>query len=156
MRFARFQSGGFITVIVVNPPKSKQRKRTSMHCVLPWMEIVEYVFLWQSRWLNVLQRRMVSREPCRFHFGRQKCFVWQYDHQDPQHLQLVLLLRPVILDRKNGQIKVTKVHIFWEGHTILKNLHRRFDRYYTGQILGSDFAKISCSSHKTSALKFIK
>ena len=23
-----------------------------------------------------------------------------------------------------------KVHIFWEGHKILRNLHRRFDRYY--------------------------
>ena len=25
-----------------------------------------------------------------------------------------------------------KVHIFWEGHKILRNLHRRFDRYYIG------------------------
>ena len=23
-----------------------------------------------------------------------------------------------------------KVDIFWEGHKILRNLHRRFDRYY--------------------------
>ena len=23
-----------------------------------------------------------------------------------------------------------KVHIFWEGHKILRNLHRRFDPYY--------------------------
>ena len=35
----------------------------------------------------------------------------------------------------------TKVHIFWEGHKILRNLHRRFDRYYEGQIYGGDFAK---------------
>ena len=35
-----------------------------------------------------------------------------------------------------------KVHIFWEGHKILRNLHRRFDRYYIGQIYGVDFAKI--------------
>ena len=34
-----------------------------------------------------------------------------------------------------------KVHIFWEGQTILRNLHRRFDRYYIGQINGGDFAK---------------
>ena len=27
-----------------------------------------------------------------------------------------------------------KVHIFWEGHKILRNLHRRFDRYYIEQI----------------------
>jgi hypothetical protein len=25
-----------------------------------------------------------------------------------------------------------KVHKFWEGNTILRNLHRRFDRYYIG------------------------
>ena len=35
-----------------------------------------------------------------------------------------------------------KVHIFWERHKILWNLHRRFDRYYIGQIYGGDFAKI--------------
>ena len=34
-----------------------------------------------------------------------------------------------------------KVHIFWEGHKILWNLHRRFDRYYIGQIYSGDFAK---------------
>ena len=37
---------------------------------------------------------------------------------------------------------VHKVHIFWEGHKILRNLHRRFDRYYIGQTYGGDFAKI--------------
>ena len=36
----------------------------------------------------------------------------------------------------------SKVHIFWEGHKILRNLHRRFDRYYIGQIYSGDFAKI--------------
>ena len=34
-----------------------------------------------------------------------------------------------------------KVHIFWEGHKILGNLHQLFDWYYTGQIIGGDFAK---------------
>ena len=41
-------------------------------------------------------------------------------------------------------IRCGKVHIFWEGHKILRNLHRRFDRYYIGQIYNGDFAKI-CS-----------
>ena len=40
------------------------------------------------------------------------------------------------------QASVGKVHIFWEGHKILWNLHRRFDRYYIGQIYCGDFAKI--------------
>ena len=34
-----------------------------------------------------------------------------------------------------------KVHIFWEGHKILRNLHRRFDWHYIGQIYVGDFAK---------------
>ena len=35
-----------------------------------------------------------------------------------------------------------KVHIFWEGHKILRNLHCRFDRYYIGKIYGGDFRKL--------------
>ena len=34
-----------------------------------------------------------------------------------------------------------KLHIFWEGHKILRNLHRRYDWHYTGQIYGGDLAK---------------
>ena len=34
-----------------------------------------------------------------------------------------------------------KVHIFWEGHKILRNLPRKFDWHYIGQIYGGDFAK---------------
>ena len=33
-----------------------------------------------------------------------------------------------------------KVHIFWEGHNILRNLHQLFDWQYIGQIIGGDFA----------------
>ena len=32
VRFANFLSGGFITVIVVNPPEEKLKKRTSVRC----------------------------------------------------------------------------------------------------------------------------
>ena len=38
--------------------------------------------------------------------------------------------------------QMTKVHIFWEGHKILQNLHHRFDRYNIGQVYGGDFVKI--------------
>ena len=34
-----------------------------------------------------------------------------------------------------------KVHLFWEGHKILRNLHLRFDWHYIGQIYSRDFAK---------------
>ena len=33
------------------------------------------------------------------------------------------------------------VHMFWEGHKLLWNLHCRFDRYYLGQIYAGYFAK---------------
>ena len=33
------------------------------------------------------------------------------------------------------------VHIFWEGHKVLRNLHRRFVLYSNGQIYGGDFTK---------------
>ena len=35
-----------------------------------------------------------------------------------------------------------KVHIFWEGHKILRNLHLTFDCMYCSQKLGEDFAKV--------------
>ena len=34
-----------------------------------------------------------------------------------------------------------KIHIFWEGHKISRNLHQFFDWQYTGKIIGGDFAK---------------
>ena len=34
-----------------------------------------------------------------------------------------------------------KVHIFWEGHKFLRNLHRRFVLCSNGQIYGGDFPK---------------
>ena len=37
--------------------------------------------------------------------------------------------------------KQNKVHIFWEGHKILRNLHHRFVLCSIGQIFGGDFAK---------------
>ena len=36
-----------------------------------------------------------------------------------------------------------KVHIFWDGHKILRNLHLNFDYSTYSQKLGKDFAKFS-------------
>ena len=44
---------------------------------------------------------------------------------------------------KTGK-EIYKVHIFWEGHKILQNLHRRFEWHYIRQIYGRDFAKFCC------------
>ena len=35
-----------------------------------------------------------------------------------------------------------KVHIFWDGHKFLQNLHRRFVLCSNGQIYSGDFAKL--------------
>ena len=40
------------------------------------------------------------------------------------------------------QVFLIKVHIFWEGHKILRNLHQLFDWQYIGKIIGGDFAKV--------------
>ena len=39
------------------------------------------------------------------------------------------------------QVSILKVHIFWEGHKILWNLHRRFVLCSASQIYGGDFTK---------------
>jgi hypothetical protein len=41
--------------------------------------------------------------------------------------------------RRHG---VSKVHIFREGHKILRNLHQLFDWQYIRQRIGGDFEKI--------------
>ena len=53
-------------------------------------------------------------------------------------------------------LSAIKVHIFWEGHKILRNLHRRFDCYYMGQIYGGDFAKNLWPSQNIWTLQNIK
>ena len=46
-----------------------------------------------------------------------------------------------IWKRKMNQWHCFKVLIVWEAHKMLRNLHRRFDWHYIGQIYGGDFAK---------------
>ena len=64
-----------------------------------------------------------------------------------------LLVRPSRIPHRNSKIIFvlgadkslerleSKVHIFWEGHKILRNLPLTFDRMYCSQKLGEDFAK---------------
>ena len=46
-----------------------------------------------------------------------------------------------VLQYAQSQILV-KIRFSGKVHKILRNLHRRFDRYYIGQIYSGDFAKI--------------
>ena len=48
---------------------------------------------------------------------------------------------PIEIWNWNIFIHLGKVHIFWEGHKILRKLQQLFDRQYIGQIIGGDFAK---------------
>jgi len=45
LRFARFFSGGFITAIVINPPKRKLAKRTSVQCDYFFFNFVAFFIL---------------------------------------------------------------------------------------------------------------
>ena len=45
-----------------------------------------------------------------------------------------------------------KVHILWEGHKVVRNLHCRFTGYYLGDF-GGDFAKFVAFSEYNTALK---
>ena len=42
----------------------------------------------------------------------------------------------------NNLLKYVKVHIFWEGHKILRNLPLTFDYSIYSQKLGEDFTKL--------------
>ena len=42
---------------------------------------------------------------------------------------------------RGNKVKLSKVHIFWEGHKILRNLHQLFVLCSASQIIGGDFAK---------------
>ena len=50
-------------------------------------------------------------------------------------------LRMVACDTTICDFEVSKVHILWEGHKILRNLHHRFVLCSNGQIYSGDVAK---------------
>ena len=47
----------------------------------------------------------------------------------------------ILLQKIGSTFYPVKVHIFWEGHKILRNLHLTFDCSTYSQKLGEDFAK---------------
>ena len=47
-----------------------------------------------------------------------------------------------VLNLRNvGKLRIAKVHILWEGHKILRNLHQLFVLCTASQIIGGDCAK---------------
>ena len=47
-----------------------------------------------------------------------------------------------------------KVHIFWEGHKILQNLHLTFDYSTYSQKLGEDLQWVAFSEYTTKVVEF--
>ena len=50
VRFARFLSGGFTTMAVINPPERKLAKRTSVHWMTLWLTDEHFCHLSKCRW----------------------------------------------------------------------------------------------------------
>ena len=69
------------------------------------------------------------------------------------HFPLLLGLT-VSAPNTTAQFYFSKVHIFWESHKILRNLHRRFDWHYIGQIYGGGFANF-CGLLRIYKLKIV-
>ena len=134
VRFASSFSGGFITAIVVNPPERKLAKCTSVQ----WGEISSkrafsqchfvLILLYKGGVIVFIFFKKYTKSPVRQLFNQMKkvdYVFWRWD------------------ENKNTRWDLTtfKVHIFWEGHKILRNLHRRFVLCSVSQIYGGDFAK---------------
>ena len=71
---------------------------------------------------------------------RSKNFLRKLPTADKETVLVVVSIKKIVYSYEN--IQSFKVHIFWEAHKILQNLHCRFDCHYIGQIYDGDFAKI--------------
>ena len=69
--------------------------------------------------------------------------VWNFEHFEHFDFLTLGALRAVLDSMLLSLVSndFDKVHIFWEGHKILRNLHQSFYWQYVGQIIGGDFAK---------------
>ena len=75
---------------------------------------------------NYLSTVNVNKE---IHFQRKKSYIWSCKIDE---------------DLNYLYDEFVKVHIFWEGYTILQNLHLTFDYSTHSQIQGRDFEKFCC------------
>ena len=85
---------------------------------------------WNSEIYRSMRKRAVSPKTAQANFVKVVL----------RELKIVLDLITLLFHSVNAFTYI-KVHIFWEGHKILRNLHHRFERYYIGQIYGGDLAK---------------
>ena len=98
--------------------------------------------------LQYLENRAV-REPCKQRISVYDCYFFADILRRPQKFgPSSTFQKRQIIGGRWGKLSVAfsdyqnfKVHIFWEGHKISRNLQCRFDRYYIGQIYCGDFAK---------------
>ena len=90
-------------------------------------------------WASRLHKRKIPKNQYPFEkkmmLSLTPCGIWQ----PGIHTNLIRLLKV-----KDSFLHLTffhKVHIFWEGHKILRNFHLTFDWHYIGQIIDGDFTK---------------
>ena len=79
---------------------------------------------------------------CNLNFKIQYYSNYKYLEGTPIFATLVTVFEKE-LDKSQVEQRliIGKVHIFWESHKILRNLHRRFDLCRASQIYGGDFVK---------------
>ena len=95
-------------------------------------------WLWANR-----GKTKITTKSLGFNFDYKKCCVWILNLATKKFrvqlwLQKVLFLHCKVSLHFCGLTLPYKVHIFWEGHKILWNLHQLFDIW---KINGGDFAK---------------
>ena len=97
---------------------------------------------WSGSTINTSIINKIYHFYCRRYLMAKSSFLWTNkiileNEEITFNWRLGLAYRPP----ENKQWKKVKVHIFWEGHKILRNLHHRFVLCSNGQIYGGDFAK---------------
>ena len=87
---------------------------------------------------TTLQTVRISKAQCTVHrtdtnYGYRK--VWWRSVYLVQYRQgsSIKLCKGQLISKCFFGISNSKVHIFWKGHKILRNLHLTFDRHYIGQ-----------------------
>ena len=124
--------------------------------------VLDLVGLWST--LFPLNTMFVSCSPWQFlsSFCKPVGFGWygtvhirhrQFGFPQPTILSVGKFWFRPILDPSSLAMSF-KVHIFWEGHKILRNFHQLFDWQYIGQIIGGDLPNFVAFSEYINFIRF--
>ena len=96
-------------------------------------------FIWAAKWLPIELKPVYINNWSSF----QHCTI------------LCWLIHHTNADWSDQCARAFKVHIFWEGHIILRNLHLTFDWHFIGQNYGEDFESFVAFSEYMNFMKNI-